>query len=102
MIAIENLYCVLCIVFYSSLIEINFKSGEMFLVSGVRVTKSLYRPIARACSSAYCYRTDDNIIKSTTSELEFPEEDVFSFFSKKLLEHGDETAMVRMFKTFYK
>lgn len=43
--------------------------------------------------ASYTFRTDDNIIMST-KELIYPNEDMFTFFSKKFLEYGDKVAIV--------
>ncbi|XP_066924216.1 uncharacterized protein [Clytia hemisphaerica] len=59
-----------------------------------------YAPLLSRCHSSlspqhtdYAYLTEDNIVKSTI-QLDHPVEDLFTFFSKKFQEFGDEVAMI--------
>ena len=67
----------------------NFRSSRW-------VFKSMSRASSTITNATYCFRTEDNIIKSTKT-FEYPDVDLFAFFSKKFVEHGDETALVNMF-----
>ena len=60
------------------------------------VFKSMFRASSTITNASYCFRTEDNIIKSTES-LEYPDADLFTFYSKKFVEYGDKTALVNMF-----
>lgn len=58
------------------------------------IYKSLCRTSSTVTNSSYCFRTEENIIKSTKT-LQYPNEDLFTFYSKKFLEFGDQVALVR-------
>ena len=82
-----------CCLFLKSQIKIMLKLNHHFR-SSQWIYKSLCRTSSTVTNSSYCFRTDENIIKSTKT-LQYPNEDLFTFYSKKFLEFGDQVALVR-------